>query len=100
MKVQTAVALWILMSGAAMAQTPQTGMWMGGGPLGGSRSSTERAVLRRTRHHYRADSRRWGRFSPRDAGQGGAQFSRIDVLRDATGVPDSGDQQRNAHYHH
>jgi hypothetical protein len=36
MKVQTAVALWILMSGAAMAQTPQTGMWMGGGPLGGA----------------------------------------------------------------
>jgi len=36
MKVQTAVALWILMSGAAMAQTPQTGMWMGGGPLAGA----------------------------------------------------------------
>lgn len=36
MKVQTAVALWILMSGAAMAQTPQTGMWMGGGPLVGA----------------------------------------------------------------
>src|ERR1035437_3398786 len=36
MKVQTAVALWILMSGAAMAQTPQTGTWMGGGPLAGA----------------------------------------------------------------
>src|ERR1017187_6406583 len=36
MNVQTAVALWILMSGAAMAQTPQTGTWMGGGPLAGA----------------------------------------------------------------
>src|ERR1035441_8065398 len=36
MKVQTAAALWILMSGAAMAQTPQTGTWMGGGPLAGA----------------------------------------------------------------
>ena len=36
MKVQTAVALWILMSGAAIAQTPETGMWMGGGPLVGT----------------------------------------------------------------
>ncbi len=36
MKIQTAVALWILMSGVAMAQTMQTGVWMGSGPLAGA----------------------------------------------------------------
>jgi hypothetical protein len=36
MKFQIAVGLWILMTAAAMAQTLQTGMWVGGGPLAGA----------------------------------------------------------------
>ena len=36
MKFQSVVGLWILMTAAAMAQTLQTGMWVGGGPLAGA----------------------------------------------------------------